>query len=143
MDKEIRYVEYEDGRWEIEVDDIIVFSDIEFGMHEESPSGLVRRLLDSVGVKYIGVSGGTEEKRFSDINVLFDYMENCTRKTKWVPHDNPRSLRAGFLDHLNNVIVSISYKDIDKSIRPKFEERYWREEFCKRINQVNELKYEN
>lgn len=143
MDKEIRYVSYEDNRWEIKVDNMIVFDDTSFEMYKEEPTVLVRRLLDSVGVKYIGVSGGTEEKRFSDINVIFNYMENCTKRTKWVPHDNPRSLRAGFLDHLNNVIVSISYKDIDKNIRPKFEERYWREEFCKRINQVNELKYEN
>ncbi len=141
MDKEIVYVSYKDGRWEIKVDDIIVFSDVEFFLYKESPSVLVRRLLDSVGVRYTGVSGETKEKRFIDIYELFNYMENYNQKTNWIPNDNPRSLRVGFLEQLSGVLVSISFKDIDKNIRPKFEERFWREEFCKRINQLNELKY--
>lgn len=135
------YVSYEDGRWEIKVDDIIVFDDTKFDMHKESPSGLVRRLLDCVGVKYTGISGKIDEKRFSDINMLFNYMESFAKKSKWIPHDDPRSLRVGFFDLLNNVSVSIGYKDIDNNEKPRFAERYWREEFCKRLNQVNELKY--
>ncbi len=124
-------------KFKLRVDGVVELTDNAF---EKFPNHIViKKVLERLGENPVIIQPTFVDSTFTTEDELNTFVENLQGRTNWVPYFDPSEMMYGYYETISGkrAIMSARLLDRDRLDVPNLE---WREEFCKRINQLNELR---
>ena len=124
-------------RFKLRVDGVVELTENAF---ERFPNYIVvEKILKRLGENPVIIEPTFVDSVFQDEASLNEFVEGVQGRTNWVPYYDPSTVMYGYYEIISGkrAIMSARLLDRERLDSPNLE---WRKEFCKRINQLNELR---
>lgn len=120
-------------KFKLRIDGVVELTDNAF---DRFPNYIVvEKILKKLGENPVIIEPTYVDTEFTNEDLLNEFVENATGLTNWSPYYDPPTSMYGYYDSISEkrVIMHTRYLTRETS-------NEWRKEFCKRINQLNQLR---
>lgn len=124
-------------RFKLRIDGVVELSENAF---ERFPNYIiVEKILKRLGENPVIIEPTYVDTEFTDEDALNTFVENVQGRTNWVPYFDPATMMYGYYETITGKRAIMSARLLSRE-RLDIPVQEWRQEFCKRINQLNELR---